>query len=60
MGIIIVGVAGPICGIHYFGFSGAYLGFFGGVIVGGIIGATVGYLIKKRRGKTKTNAQNPF
>jgi MFS family permease len=57
VGIVIGGAAGAIVAGHYFGFIGYLFGFWGGVIVGGIIGVLVGDVIRKRRQKQKTNAR---
>jgi len=56
-------VIGAIVGLIVGGVLGTFGGLFGiagGAIAGAIIGATIGDLIRKRREKTKTNAQKPF
>jgi hypothetical protein len=56
--IVIGTIVGLIVG-GALGIFGGPLGIFGGFIGGGIIGAVVGGLIKKRKIKTK-NTQKPF
>ncbi len=60
VGLIVGGVLGAIGGGRYFGFIGLLAGLAGGAIVGTIIGALIGGFIRKRREKTKNNAQKPF
>ena len=50
---VILGGALVAIGDRYFGFTNFFFGIAGGTIIGGIIGATVGDLIRKHRQKTK-------
>ncbi len=60
VGLIIGGVLGAVVAGSYFFFVGLLLGLAGGALAGAIIGAVIGGFIRKRRERTKNNAQEPF